>query len=131
MNNGGGSQINGPQEAVNTYIEQTKLLVSLASAFILAPAAALPFIGNTATIPSHAKFLFLVWGEVLFVLSILAGYFVLGTIAGSQHLNKFDVYRAGTKWFSRIQIGFYVLGLVFFLIFLLGVIHLQETKVIP
>jgi hypothetical protein len=73
----------------------------------------------------------LVWGEVLFVLSILAEYFVLGTIAGSQHLNMFDVYRAGTKWFSRIQIGFYVLGLVFFLVFLPGVIHLQETKVIP
>jgi len=101
MSNDAPDPNDGPREAVKTYIEQTKLLVSLSSAFILAPAAALPFIGNTGTVPAYSKFVFLVWGEILFVISVLAGYLVLGTIAGGQHLNSFNVFRPATKWVSR------------------------------
>jgi hypothetical protein len=118
----------GPREAVKTYIEQTKLLVSLSSAFILAPAATLPFIGNTGTVPLYSRFLFLVWGEICFIASVLAGYVVLGTIAGSQHMNSFNVFRPATKWVSRFQILSYVAGLGLFLVFLLNVIRLQEAR---
>ena len=128
MNTGAPPVNDGPREAVKTYLEQTKLLVSLASAFVLAPAAALPFIGNSSAVPAHSKFLCLVGGEILFVVSILFGYLVLGSIAGSQHLNSFDVYRPATKWLSRLQIGSYLLGLIFFLVFLLGIIKLAEMK---
>lgn len=75
---GGGTTADkiGGQEVCRTFIEQTKLLVTLASAFVVAPAAVLAF--------SQLRFAWLiVFGEALFILSVLAGYVALGAVAGS------------------------------------------------
>jgi hypothetical protein len=67
----------GPKEACKTYIEQTKLLVTLASAFVVAPAAIVAFFEGKNSIGASpelvSKFL---WAEGLFVFSVLSGYLV-------------------------------------------------------
>jgi hypothetical protein len=109
----------GPKEACKTYIEQTKLLVTLASAFVVAPAAIVAlFVGKDhirATSGVLSRFL---WAEILFVSSVLAGYLVLATIAGNQQENRFDVYRPATRILSWLQILSYLAGLGMFICFL-------------
>jgi hypothetical protein len=97
-------------EACKTYIEQTKLLVTLASAFILAPAAVIAL--DPAKLAAVRPHLCLVLAaECEFVASVLAGYFVLATVAGSQSSGTFDVYRPATRVSSIVQIITYLLGL--------------------
>lgn len=106
------------KESVKTYIEQTKLLVTLASAFVVAPVVLSSAIkGELGSALSHRQFWTFVAAEVLFILSVLLGYIVLATIAGSQVLGEHWVYRPATKLSSLLQIAAYVLGLAFFIIF--------------
>jgi hypothetical protein len=105
----------GKEEACKTYIEQTKLLVALASAFLAAPIAILGlFLGKDALllIGKHQS-LFLT-AEGSFILSVLAGYVVLGALAGSQDDGSFDVYRLATRIVSWLQLISYLLGLIIF-----------------
>lgn len=106
----------GRAEALKTYIEQTKLLVSLASAFVLAPPAVLSYLrapdGKKAAWVPWYRF---TWAEGLLVASILAGYVVLGTIAGSQHDGDFNVDRPATRYWSIAQLTFYLAGIAIFL----------------
>ena len=111
----------GPREACKTYIEQTKLLVTLASAFIFAPAALVPWIaGKDRALPNpdHQIIYLLLGAEASFVFSVMMGYVVLATIAGFQQVNKFDVNRPATRWCSILQIATYLLGLGVFVRFL-------------
>jgi heme A synthase len=115
-----GPDTNTPQsgrlEALKTFIEQTKLLVSLASGFILAPPAVLTFLRKP---DGHVLFL-IPWkrflgAEGLLIASILAGYVVLGTIAGSQHTGDYDVHRTATRVASVLQLVLYLAGIIVFL----------------
>jgi hypothetical protein len=112
-------ELDGPKEACKTYIEQTKLLVTLASAFVVAPAAIAAFFVGKDTIPATAEMVLrLLWAEGFFVGSVLTGYLILASIAGSQQANIFDVYRPATRILSWLQIGAYIIGLIFFVSFL-------------
>jgi hypothetical protein len=107
----------GRSEALKTFIEQTKLLVSLASGFILAPPAVLSLLRKpdgkvTGFVPWHRFF----WAEGLLVGSILAGYVVLGTVAGSQYSGDYDVHRLATRVASIIQLFLYLTGIFIFLL---------------
>ena len=107
----------GRQEALKTFIEQTKLLVTLASGFILAPPAVLSFLrrpdgGKGTPVPWNRFF----WAEGLLIASIVAGYFVLGTVAGSQHSGDYNVYRRATRLFSILQLLLYLAGIGAFLL---------------
>jgi hypothetical protein len=95
----------GPQEAVKTYMEQTKLLITLASAFIIAP----PALKDILNLNQH-PYRFIV-SEVFFIVSVLLGYVVFGTIAGYQQKGKFDIYRSATKWFSIFQFVTLLIGI--------------------
>jgi hypothetical protein len=111
----------GPQEALKTYIEQTKLVVTLASGFLIAPAALIPLyrskeFGSPPAFPS----LTFVLSEMALIFSIFFGYLVMGSIAGSQHANDFNVYRKATRIFSILQLTSYVIGLIFFVWLFLG-----------
>ncbi len=103
--------------ACATYIEQTKLLVTLASAFLVAPAGLAAFLKDrpAAGLGSLSLGLFLST-EALFVLSVLSGYIVLGTIAGSQDSGSYDVYRPATRIASLIQLAAYVVALGVFVV---------------
>ena len=100
------------QEACRTYIEQTKLLVTLASAFIFAPAALVATVKEKTGVEILSAHLF--WflaAEIFFVASVLAGYVTLGSIAGSQDKGEFDVFRPATRIVSFLQFVFYVAGI--------------------
>jgi hypothetical protein len=106
----------GRKEAVKTYIEQTKLLVALASAFVIAPAAFVALFKDRVAEGLSSSLLFwFVVSDGLFITSVLAGYVVLGTIAGFQHLNQYNVYRPATKFASLAQIAAYLIGLAIFI----------------
>lgn len=101
------------KESVKTYIEQTKVLVSLASAFVVAPAAAIVLLRDV----NH--FLFAL-SELAFVGSVFFGYVVFSTIAGKQHRNIFNVYDCTTRAISWLQILCFLGGLVLFIIMIYG-----------
>lgn len=115
------SLLDGRKDACKTFIEQTKLLVSLGSAFVVAPALVIPLI-NTSVSLGTAPTLGLALAEVFFVLSILAGYLVVGSIAGTQNNGRYDVYSGNVLWTARIQLTLYLLGTASFAFLLWGML---------
>ncbi len=106
----------GRSEALKTYIEQTKLLVSLASGFVLAPPAVLSLLRRPdGKKPDFVPWPYFFWAEGLLIGSILAGYVVLGTVAGSQDSGLYDVHRPATRAFSIFQLLLYLAGIVVFI----------------
>jgi len=99
------------KEACKTLLEQIKLLVTLASGFILAPPAFLALRGgkDTPALGQADLTVFLV-AEVFQILSVLAGYLALGSLAGSQEEGTHDIYRPATMWLSRAQVILYLAG---------------------
>ena len=105
----------GKKEACKTYIEQTKLLVTLSSAFLFAPVGLFTLLKDKSSIGVTGCILgWLIVMEILFVLSVLFGYVVHGTIAGSQSDNSFNVFRPATMVFSLLQLGSYLFGMMIF-----------------
>ena len=102
----------GRIEACKTFVEQTKLLVSLASAFVIAPPVVLSFIKIGLGWKIYIA-------ESLFVFSVLSGYVALGAVAGSQHVGSFDVHRRAVQCFGLLQFCCYVAGIAFFLLWVL------------
>ena len=101
---------NNRAEATKTYVEQTKLLVTLASAFLVAPAGLLALDPTkVGTLRQHVCGM--IMAEGLFILSVLTGYVVLATVVGSQDDGSFNVYRGATRFWSILQFAAYVLGL--------------------
>jgi len=98
---------NHKNEACKSYLEQTKLLVTLASAFIIAPAVFYEAI-------DLANWWNIIM-ELCFILSVLAGYVVFGSISGTQYNGGFYVHRRAAKYSSFFQIGSYLLGLGIFI----------------
>lgn len=107
MNKLESSQINNHQEACKTYIEQTKLLTTLASGFIVAPAVVPDLLKVAAIGP-------IVGAEILFVISVLAGYLAIAAIAGSQHIGEYNVYRPAVRVFGLAQFLAYLGGIALF-----------------
>lgn len=104
-------------DACKTYLEQTKLLVTLSSAFIIAPVF---FIEKIPFFNWH-----MILMELFFVSSVLAGYVVFGTISGTQYKGEFNVYNTATFCFSWAQIILFISGL-FLLIYNLNIISKSE-----
>lgn len=102
------------KEACKTFVEQTKLLVTLASAFVVAPAAAKAILDLKID-------RWIIGAEALFILSILGGYFALATVTGTQARGDFDVYRPATMASGNVQFFSYLIGLGIFMYWL--VIH--------
>src|SRR5258708_16464317 len=88
----------GKKEACRTYVEQTKLLVTLASAFLFAPAGLVAILKDkTAANISQCDIYWFIVIEAFFAASVLAGYIVLATLAGSHDAGDFDVFRPPTR----------------------------------
>jgi hypothetical protein len=105
------------KEACKTYVEQTKLLVTLASAFIVVPPTALGLFKSSASVKlSENSYISFLFSEASLVLSVILGYLALGSIAGSQDDGSFNVYRPATRIFSIMQIALYLSGVIIFLI---------------
>jgi len=107
MNTSESSEMNNHQEACKTYIEQTKLLTTLASGFIVAPAV-VPDLLKVAVIGP------IVGAEIFFVISVLAGYLTIAAIAGSQHIGEYNVYSPTVRAFGLVQFMAYLGGIALF-----------------
>jgi hypothetical protein len=101
----------GKQEACKTFLEQTKQLISLASAFLFAPAAVFTWSKEIAADRLATGVPWLIGIESCFVVSVILGYVTIGTIAGTQNEGKYDVYRPAMRWFALAQFATYVIGL--------------------
>jgi hypothetical protein len=117
------SSIEDRKEACKTYVEQTKLLVALASGFLIAPVALFAFVRNDRGLPIvRSQDLHLILGaDVVFVVSVLLGYVVLGAVAGSQNDGSYNVYRPATRLFSTLQLLSYLAGLILFAVLVIHV----------
>jgi hypothetical protein len=119
------------QEACKTYIEQTKLLVTLASAFLLAPAAIIGLVRPSAgPAISIIEWRLAITTEGLLIASVLCGYVVLATLVGSQYDGTFNVYRTATRVSSLLQIGMLLAAMVL-LALLTGSMVRQTTASAP
>jgi hypothetical protein len=108
----------GRKEAWKTYLEQTKLLVTLASAFLFAPAALIGILKERSGLHIKTAFLHdLLIAEFCLLVSVVAGYVTIATVAGSQDRGDFDVFRFATRVASLIQFGSYILGVFVLLLF--------------
>jgi hypothetical protein len=103
------------RDACLTYIEQTKLLVSLASVFVLAPGGLLA-LDATARAAIKDSLWFLLVSQGLFVSSVVLGYLTLGALAGSQDRGEYDVYRPATRNLSLASLITYLIGLGVFVV---------------
>ncbi len=113
----------GQKEACKTYLEQTKLLVTLASAFLFAPAGLIGILQDRSSINlASGQLEWFMAAEVLFIASVLAGYVAIASITGSQAIEEYDVYRPATRISSTIQFFSYLIGLAVFTVFALRII---------
>lgn len=107
----------GKKEACKTYLEQTKLLVTLASAFLFAPPSLVAILKDSLAVKlSSGVLTWFVVAESLFVASVLFGYVVLGSLSGSQDREDFDIYRPATRLASLGQFLLYLAGIVVFVV---------------
>ena len=100
------NKLDSRKEACKTFVEQTKLLVGLASAFVVAPAA-------VVAVSKLRIDKWIIMAEILFIVSVFSGYIALGAIAGSQHKGEFNVYNDNIKWAGRIEFFHIYLGFAF------------------
>jgi len=109
--------MDGKSDALKTLTEQTKLLVTLASGFLVAPAAAVSWFKSSERVPPvHFSLRLFFSAEILLILSVVMGYVVLGSIAGSQFAGDFNPYRPATRLFSVFQLLLYLGGLCCFVL---------------
>ena len=88
----------GQKAAVATYMEATKLLVALSSAFLFAPAGLVALLKDSKEVKlSFGQLYSFLWAEGLFIASVLAGYVVMTSIAGWQRHGIHNVYRGATR----------------------------------
>jgi hypothetical protein len=96
---------------------------------VLAPAGVVAvFKDRVAVGLSPSQLAWFVIADLLFIVSVLMGYVVLGTIAGYQHLNRFDVHRTATRYSSLVQIVSYLAGLAVFMFFAFALV---SSPVVP
>jgi len=115
--------MNGKEEALKTYVDQTKLLVTLASGFVLAPAAAVSLVRSSdSQVQLHVSVPLFLIAEGCLIVSVILGYMVLGSIAGSQYSGDFNVYRPATRILSLFQLVFYLGGLCCFVFLIRGAV---------
>jgi uncharacterized membrane protein YdcZ (DUF606 family) len=101
--------------ACETYVEQTKMFVSLASLFVLVPGGLISLDKDIASrLAQHLTIC--IAAELFFVLSVLLGYLTLGSLAGSQDAGNYDVYRSATRVLSLSSVLSYLVGLVLFIV---------------
>jgi hypothetical protein len=102
------------QAACDTFLDQTKQLMTLASAFVFAPAAVVGWTSATISAQLKEHLDSLIWVESVFLLSLICGYVTIGTIAGTQNSGQYDVYRPAPRVAANAQFALYVVALFLF-----------------
>lgn len=109
------STLENRKEACKTYIEQIKLLVTLASAFVVAPVALISLLNTKDRIKVPPEIIDkLILSEGLLIASIFFGYMALASVTGEQDSGTFNVYRPATRIYSLLQVFAYLAGAAVF-----------------
>ncbi len=104
--------------AVETMKEVAKLLITLASGFLIITVSFLQFIVDANPKTSIEYFWLIVVTWALLVLSIMSGIIALGAIASTAHDNcSYNVDENWTKYSLMAQQIFFVLSSVSFVVF--------------
>ena len=110
------SETNHKKFAVDTMIGVAKLLVTLASGFIVLSVTLLGQLSGETDPISHFWIIVVCWFTL--IVSIGCGILSLGSIATSAHdHSKFDVDDRMTKWLLRVQQLSFVLSFILFVIY--------------
>jgi phosphatidylglycerophosphatase A len=111
------SNVNYRKFAVETMIDAAKLLITLASGFLVLSVTLLKHLSSTPSDPIHHFWLMILcW--IALIVSIACGVLSLGAVATSAHDHeKFDVDELMTKWLLRGQQVLFVCAFVFFVIY--------------
>ena len=116
------------QEACKTFLEQTKQLITLGSAFLFAPAAFVTLDKELMALHRASTVCWFLGTEACFVLSVVLGYVTIGTIAGTQNDGSYNVFRKATRLFSLGQFACYVFGILAFGKRVLKFLPLRESQ---
>jgi uncharacterized membrane protein len=114
--------------ATEKYLDQVKLLTTLATALLVSPSVLLAVVRFSTEAPSLVADIarastYLMISSGSFVLVVIATYFIYSSIVGSLLKNKVDLYRPATRWFSLGQLLFVVVGCVFLVLFILQLLR--------
>ena len=106
--------------AVEKYIEQVKVLTTLASALLLSPgilAALYRVIGdhNLQFQQKQQAIVAVIISSVSSLIAIFFAYFIYSSLIGMIYKNKYDIYRPATRFFSLLQFIFVVISCVSFI----------------
>lgn len=107
----------GPKAAVETYLEQVKIVTALATTLLLTPNVLLTLEQQATARQSLAANLpawetWLIAANVAFLSAVILTYFIYATVVGDMDDNKFDVYRPATRWLSLAQLVALLVGCV-------------------
>lgn len=101
------------KEECQIYIKQTKLFMTLTSAFLLAPVALVMTLKDkSATGFDGSALAWFAGVEALFACSVLSGFIVLDSLAKPQNDGSFDAFGKTTRLFSILQFRLFVAGIV-------------------
>ena len=110
--------LSGKQDACKTFLDQTKQLITLASAFLFAPAATFTFFKDANSVGIGSLLGWFIAAEFFLVASVIAGYVTIGAIAGTQNSGEYDVFRPALRKWALVQFGSYVIGVILFAVLL-------------
>lgn len=101
------------KEECQIYIKQTKLFMTLTSAFLFAPVALVMILKDKSAAELDGSTLaWFVAVEILFACSVLSGYIALNSLFKSQDNGSFDAFCKTTRLFSVLQFRLFVAGIV-------------------
>jgi hypothetical protein len=110
--------------AVDKYLEQVKILTTLASALLLSPGFVLALLRIREDIGFSDKLLLqatiaVAGSSVAFVLTIFFTYFIYSSIAGDLNEGECNIYREETQRFSIMQFVAVLIGCSFYIWFII------------
>ena len=114
------------KDSVDTYKDLTKLIITLSTGvFVLSPA----FLGLLKF--ERVGFFVYLWISWAFLLSsIILGLLVLSSLAGTQHKKEYNIDNPITKLLSIPQWLTFILGILFFGIFMVKNLFVKVGQVL-
>ena len=106
--------------AVEKYIEQVKVLTTLASALLLSPgilAALFSVIGDHNLLPQQKQqvIIAVIISSASSLIAIFFAYFIYSSLIGMIYKNKYDIYRPATRIFSLLHFSLVIVSSISFI----------------
>ncbi len=108
------------KHAVEKYIEQVKVLTTLASALLLSPGLLVAIFKITGDIRIQPQvkqqvIIAVLISSISSLIAIFLAYFVYSSLIGMIYKNKYDIYRPATRIFSLLHFIFVIVSCISFI----------------